>query len=245
MTIRGPSRGAQLPYHPVAGVVPCARGWLVASAKVQGATMAPEEPQVMAEFTDVLDYKPAYEAIALFTPIGLPDELSADGRACEREARTLLGPRRASTIISSPPRSVLDRPTYEDAVAAGEGGLSPVRWRQRRRILEVDDQIAPYWQRKVFEVHPELTFFQLNEDVSLVFGKRTFAGATERRTHLERRLPGVARILDARVRGVRRHQLLDAAACLWTARRILARAVARLPEHPEWNSQGLRMEIVR
>jgi len=243
--MRGPSRGAQLPYNVIAGVVPCSRGWLVASAKVQGATVAPEEPQVLGAFIEVLDYKPAYRAIALFSPIGLPDQVAPDGRGCEQEARKLLGSPRSSTIVSTPPRVVLSSATYEEAVLASEGTLNPIRWRQRRRILEVDDAIAPYWQRTVFEVHPELSFFQLNEDASVRYGKRRFVGAEERRDLLERRLPGAARILNATLRDVRWHQLLDAAVCLWTARRILARAVARLPEYPEWNSAGLRMEMVR
>jgi predicted RNase H-like nuclease len=41
-----------------------------------------------------------------------------------------------------------------------------------------------------------------------------------------------------------RDGLLDAAACLWTGRRVAARAT-RMPVDPEWDSQGLRMEIVR
>jgi hypothetical protein len=32
---------------------------------------------------------------------------------------------------------------------------------------------------------------------------------------------------------------------MWTARRILGRAMTRLPLDPEWDSQGLRMELVR
>jgi predicted RNase H-like nuclease len=47
------------------------------------------------------------------------------------------------------------------------------------------------------------------------------------------------------VRGARRHHIVDAAACLWTARRIAGRAVNRVPEDPEWDDIGLRMEIVR
>jgi predicted RNase H-like nuclease len=39
--------------------------------------------------------------------------------------------------------------------------------------------------------------------------------------------------------------LLDAAALLWTARRISARAGTRLPADPEWDVEGLRMEFVR
>ncbi|MCA1846927.1 MAG: hypothetical protein LC792_27775, partial [Actinobacteria bacterium] len=45
--------------------------------------------------------------------------------------------------------------------------------------------------------------------------------------------------------GVSLPTLLDACVDLWTARRIAARAVARLPEVPEWNEDGLRMELVR
>jgi predicted RNase H-like nuclease len=39
--------------------------------------------------------------------------------------------------------------------------------------------------------------------------------------------------------------MLDAAAILWTARRIFARAGTRIPIDPEWDEQGLRMEFVR
>jgi len=36
-----------------------------------------------------------------------------------------------------------------------------------------------------------------------------------------------------------------AAAFLWTARRIFAHAAIRIPEDPEWDEQGLRMEMFR
>jgi hypothetical protein len=39
--------------------------------------------------------------------------------------------------------------------------------------------------------------------------------------------------------------LLDAAAFMWTARRISARAGMRVPLDPEWDGEGLRMEIIR
>ena len=83
-------------------------------------------------------------------------------------------------------------------------------------------QIAPYWQRTVFEVHPELSFFQLNGDAPVRYSKHTRAGQDERRALLVDRLPGVERIIDARIRGLSRAHFLDAAACLWTARRIAA-----------------------
>jgi predicted RNase H-like nuclease len=123
--------------------------------------------------------------------------------------------------------------------------MSAVSRNLLRRVAEVDTHIAPYWQRTVLEVHAELSFYQLNDDRPLRFSKHTSAGVEERRDLLQARIPGVERILDAKIRRVKISHLLDAAACLWTARRIMSRAVERLPEDPEWDSMGLRMEIVR
>lgn len=238
-------RGPQLPYRLLAGVMPVSRGWLVAGAKYHGATVAPEEPQVVPTFIEVLDYKPAYEVIALFAPIGLYDDPVPRGRRCEQEARRLLGMPRASAIASAPTRLALGSSTYREAAESSGGHLSPVRWRQFGRIAEVDEAIAPYWQRTVFEVHPETSFFQLGNDRPLRYSKRTQLGMAERRELLEARLPGVERVLEASLLGITQRQLLDVAACLWTARRIVARTISRLPEDPEWDDLGLRMEIVR
>jgi len=243
--MRRPQRGAHLPYQVLAGVVPCPPGWLAATAKLQGITMSPEDPQVFKSFLDVLDYKPAYQVIALFAPVGLPDKPTPRGRQCDRDARRLLGRPRLSAIVSAPARAALNKTTFEEAAAANGGHLSPVSWRQLARVSEVDRDIAPYWQRTVFEVHPELSFYQLNEDQPVQFSKHSQAGLEERRAMLTNRFPGVERIIDTRLPRVRPAHLFDAAVCLWTARRIVARAVNRLPEDPEWDSLGLRMEMVR
>jgi predicted RNase H-like nuclease len=109
----------------------------------------------------------------------------------------------------------------------------------------VQREVASYHQRIVFEVHPELGFYQLNEDQPLKFGKRTEQGIAERLALLQARMPGLERVVDNRPETVSLPRLLDATVNLWTARRIAARAVARLPDVPEWNDDGLRMEIVR
>jgi predicted RNase H-like nuclease len=237
-------RGAPLPYKLLAGVEPCRGGWLVASAKLQGIQLHPQEPEIITTFTDVLDYKPAFQIIALHMPIGLPSAPSPGGRACDRDARKLLGWPRAGAILSPPVRKALKAKSYDDAWEIS-GGLNAVSWLQMKWIREVDKEIAPYWQRTVFEVHPDLSFFQLNDDSPMSYGKRTTLGQKERRTLLEKRMPGVDRILDMSLRGVGPWQLLDAAADLWTARRIASRAVSRVPEDPVWDDQGLRMEIIR
>lgn len=207
--------------------------------------MAPEEPQVFASVLDVLDYKPAFEVVALFSPIGLLDDPTPQGRRCEREARKMLGWPRSGAITSAPARQALGFESYAEAAVANGGGLSAISWRVIKRVEEVEADMAPYLQRTVFEVHPELSFYQLNDDSPVRFSKHTESGRHERRALLERRFPGVERILDVRLRRVSPAQLLDVTACLWTARRIISRSVDRLPNDPEWDAKGLRMEIVR
>jgi predicted RNase H-like nuclease len=245
MSMTRSQRGPQLPYKTLAGVVPCSRGWLAASAKLQGITLSPEDPQVFTSLLDLLDYKPAFQVIALFSPIGLLDEPSPGGRHCDRDARRLLGWPRSGAIVSPPVRRAVNCTSYEEAAAANGGHMSIVTWQLLKKVAEVDANIAPYWQRTVFEVHPELTFYQLNDDHPVRYSKHKVAGAEERRNLLRVKLHGVGRIFDAKLPKISQAQLIDAAACLWAARRIVSRAVNRLPEDPEWDGMGLRMEVVR
>lgn len=124
-------------------------------------------------------------------------------------------------------------------------GISVVTRSLMPRIVEVYEHLSSYHQRTLFEVHPELSFFQLNDDVPLQHSKRTPEGMAERISLLRAKIPGIDRVLNSRLPRVRLRHLVDAAADLWTSRRIAARAVARLPEQPEWDAEGLRMEFVR
>jgi len=238
-------RGPELPYKVMAGVVPCRAGWLVASGKLVGIQVFPEEPTVAATFRDIVDAIPSYAVIAVTLPIGLPTKPSRRGRAADVAAREIPGFPHAGAIGSTPTRKSLDAKDYEVARKANGGQLDIVTWQQFAKIREVDQEMQPYLQRRIFEVRPELSFFQLAEDKVLKYSKDTAAGQRERKALLLERMPGSERIIQATPKGVRAGQLVDAAVALWTARRIIARAVSRVPEEPEWDDNGLRMEIVR
>jgi predicted RNase H-like nuclease len=260
-----PKRRTPLPYDLIAGVEPCPGGWLVVSGRLIGTTMTLQEPEVLARFVDVLDYKPAFTVIAVHAPIGLIEKPQAGGRTCEREARRLLGHPRGGAIGSAPSRLAVAEPPLEapssargfleileleeDELliepAAGPEALNPIARRLLPKVREVAEELQPYWQRTVYEVHPELSFFQLNGDMPVRYAKHTAAGRDERSQLLENRLPYMGTVMNTPVAGASTYHLLDATADLWTARRIMARAVARLPKDPEWDEQGLRMEIVR
>lgn len=234
-----PSRGGPpLPYKVVAGMTPCPGGWLVASAKLQAVTFAPQDPVVYAKFTEVFDAHPAYEVIALNAPVGYSDDPDVY-RSCELEARKLLG-RRAITIRRSPSRG-----TVESGVPSVDEHLDAINLVLLPRLTEVSAEMLPYRQRTVYEAHPELSFYVINGDKPLLCSKRTEEGVAERRALLVKRVPGIQRVLDAELEGVPTTHLYDVSALLWTARRIAAKAATRMPEDPEWDSEGLRKEYVR
>ncbi len=231
--------GPDLPYSIVTGVTPCAPGWLVASAKLHGATFAPEAPRVLATFAEVLDERPSFSVIALNAPIGYVDDSRVGGRTCDRMARALLG-RRGSTVHNAPTRASL-----QEGAMATEDHLDAVSSALLPRYREVAAEMAPYRQRTVYEVHPELSFFQINGDMPLRWTKKFEVGREERRALLVKRIPGIDRVLDAELDDVPLAHLLDVSALLWTARRIFAHAGTRIPIDPEWDQEGLRMELVR
>lgn len=198
---------------------------------------------MFATFAEVLDYRPSFEVIAIHCHLSFPEEDTPGGRTCDKLARRLLGWPRSGAIGSPPSRAYL---RTGDLDARAQKGLNPINARLLRRFAEVAEEMQPYRQRQVFEVHPELSFFQLNDEKPMQHSKYTDEGVAERRALVESKILGAADVLDVKVPGgVTARHLLDAMADMVTARRIAARAVTRLPEDPEWDEQGVRMELLR
>jgi predicted RNase H-like nuclease len=233
-----PQRGPVLPYKIVAGVVPVRKKWLVASAKMAGSTFAPEDAKLYDSFRDVVDLRPAFAAIVVGAPIGYRDRLSDPPRGADVEARKLLG-RRGMTIRRPPTRETIGRGSAvaNDHLDAISAMILPV-------ILEVASEMSGYRQRVVYEGSPELSFYFMNAEVPLRWSKKREEGRRERRELLEGKVPGIERILNAKVPGVREQHLLDASALLMTSRRVQTKAAKRIPRDPEWDSEGIRMEYV-
>ena len=211
-------------------------------ARLQGITAFPFDPEVFPTFAEILDYRPAFDVIAIHCHLSFPEEDTPGGRTCDREARRLLGWPRAGAVQSPPSRRYL---RTGDLDARARKGLDPISASRLRRYAEVAEEMQPYRQRQVFEVHPELSFFQLNDERPMQHSKYTEEGIAERRALVEARIQGIDVVLDAQLPKVELRHLLDASADMTTARRIAARAVERLPEDPEWDEHGVRMELLR
>lgn len=231
-------RGPELPYIVVAGVTPWGRQWLVGSAKLHTVNFAPEAPQVFATFLEVLSQYPTYAAIVVNAPIGYVKDFDAPARFCDVEARKLLG-KRAAALSYAPPRSVMN-----DTGTGPYPHLGAVGSMLLPRYREVAAEMSPFRQRTVYQGHPELSFFQLNDDTPLRWSKQREEGREERRALLEKRIPGIRAIIDSPIRNVPQKHLLDVAALAWTARRVMSRGARRVPPDAQWDDEGLRMEYV-
>lgn len=228
------------------GVDGCRAGWVAAITAGRDLEFV-----VFRTFTDVLAHAQGEPSIVVVdVPIGLPD---AGPRGCDLAARELLGPRRSS-VFPPPCRPALAATSFADACArnrrASGKGVTRQLYGILAKIREVDDAMTPALQARVREAHPEVTFAVLSgRRTGLPHAKKTTAGASERLGLLRAIFPRGLDVAAIRARLGRSRALpddvLDAAACSVTARRILEGRALVLPEGPgERDPRGLRMEIV-
>jgi predicted RNase H-like nuclease len=171
------------------------------------------------------------KVIAVDIPIGLLEEAMPGGRVCDQEARRLLGQPRARSVFSPPVRAAL---RYENDYqkALGENrkssshyvGISKQAHSLFQKISEANALPEEQLNTRIYEVHPEVCFFQMNDCKPLQHSKKAKqeAGIKERRAVLERTgfKTFVSEILDRRPPGVSKDDALDALAACWTAVRI-------------------------
>lgn len=205
----------------------------------------------MRLFPTIHDALNAPEIPAIITidmPIGFEDTPSGPGRECERLARKILKGR-ASSVLSSPLRAALTATTHAEAIAlnrAARGpGLSAQSFALFKKLREVDAAISPAMSARVFETHPEAGFAVLN-GAPMAHNKKTLEGRAERLALLvQHGLP--AHLLDPnpfRKKDCAPDDMVDAAMCAVSARRILAGEAMCLPAEPPCDARGLPMRIV-
>ncbi|MDZ7628704.1 MAG: DUF429 domain-containing protein [Parvularculaceae bacterium] len=160
----------------VAGVDGCPRGWIAA---ILTPAMGETTVAIADSFASLL-HGPLSRAalIVVDMPIGLPE---TPGRACEREARRAIGPRRSS-VFAAPLRGMLAFDAYEKANAFGKArgaGLSKQAWNITPKIREIDALMTPALQARIAEGHPEFAFTRIGPG-PCAYPKRTEAGHAER-----------------------------------------------------------------
>ncbi|MFO0993183.1 MAG: DUF429 domain-containing protein [Hyphomicrobiales bacterium] len=229
----------------VIGVDGCKGGWI--AVVWHDDPSATPQAHLVPRFEDVIAMEA--EIIAVDIPIGLPD-IARNGRGCDGEARRRLKGKRSS-VFPAPARSTLSARDHREACALNERSSEPSRgisiqaYHILGKIREVDTLISPSLQLRIHEVHPELCFYAMNGDNSVLQKKRKSEGKEIRKRLL--RVNGFPFDRMALPAAPRRYwgldDLIDACACAWSARRIRDGLNLRLLADPPLDGKGLRMEI--
>jgi predicted RNase H-like nuclease len=235
----------------VAGVDGCKVGWI---AVIRQLT-EPDEVRlaVFSSFAEVLNYSPTISVIAVDMPIGLPDRIGAAGRGPEKAARRHLGDRQSS-VFAVPARAAVYAEDYAKACEIAQTTSEPPKKVSKQafylfpKIREIDGLMTPELEARVFEVHPELAFWRLNNGEAMNLPKKIKSRANGPGLDQRRDLLvscGLERdFLDQTPpRGCGRDDLLDAAANCLIAGRIAAGRAEPFPNAFQRDGKGLRMAI--
>jgi predicted RNase H-like nuclease len=226
----------------VAGIDGCRGGWLVAMLPADGPGHG-ADVRVHPDLGEVAEALRSgrIAAAAIDIPIGLPAKCA---RACDLEARRLLGPRRSS-MFPAPVRAVLGTTSYADACAVSRAvsgkALSKQLYNIVGKIRAVDRLESPRLQQRLFEACPELSFALMDDGRPMRHPKRSAEGRAERVALLEQE-SGLGPVDSAPPAGAARDDVLDALALVWTARRYVDGSCLRLGG--QLDETGLRMEVV-
>jgi len=166
--------------------------------------------------------------IAVDIPIGLPDR---GRRKADEQARCILGDRRSS-VFFTPPRRALEAGDFDEAVEIARelgGTISQQSYALRPKIFEVESfALDP----RIVEIHPEVSFWAMNELHPVPYAKNTWNGLMMRLELLRAHGLQLPHPIDG-IDKVGANDIVDAAAAAWSAWRVARGQAGSLPEHPE------------
>lgn len=202
----------------VAGVDGCKNGW-VAVILSDGRFL---------EARLISGVGSAFEALADVSRIAIDVPIGYGPREADTLARGLVG---GSSVFAIP-----ERERFEVLFAEG-GGISAQAYALGDRIKHVTDIASR--DMRFREVHPELCFTAMNGMKRLKYRKKSAGGAFERLSLLRKHDLNIDPGTLGAASTVPLDDLLDAAACAWTAARMNA---VSLPDPPE-DRDGIQAAI--
>lgn len=238
----------------IAGVDGCRTGWIAVLMRVDD----PHTHRIVTAPTlaAIADAQEQPAVIAVDMPIGLPEHTQGSGRLPEQLIRPLLG-QRQSSVFAIPSRRAVEAEDYGNACAVAAATSEPPRKVSRQgfaifpKIREIDALLRarPELMARVYEVHPELAFWALNDAKALdqpkkVKGVPYGPGMVLRRELLSRSglLPDDL-IHTSPPRGAAQDDLLDALAGLTVALDIARGGGQPFPDPPGRDTHGLPVAI--
>ena len=221
----------------IAGVDGCPGGWVAAVQRGQDV-----EVRLVPLLRELVESE-RFDLIAVDIPLGLTDR---GPRKADTEARAFLGPVRGTSVMPAPIRATAYARTRAEADAIRRSieckGVGAQTFGIYAKVAEADRLMreSEGSRTTLVEAHPEVSF-ALWGGRPLVEKKKTAEGAAIRRGLVEREF-GPVPDWDYPRRILGPDDVLDAYACLWTARRIVAGGARTFGG--EIDAEGLPMRIV-
>lgn len=212
----------------VVGVDGSRDGW-VGVATIEGRF---ESARVFPDIRRLAEAWPEAKVVAVDMPMSFPVTYP---RPADVAGKRFLR-RQWPSLFPTMPEEILAQPTYEEALERARRklgkGISKQSYGLRKKIFEIQEYLAGSKDRRLYEMHPELSFRVLVEELggSITASKKTWNGSRERLGALvsaglilpEEPLEGLGR--------AGADDVLDAAVGAWTARRILMERARSFPE---------------
>ena len=231
------------------GVDGCKKGWI----KVELTDDDNWKVDIFPDIASLWNECKRASLILIDIPIGLRDS-GCDERHCDKKARELLGPMRASSVFPAPCRGALDANSYEQACQINKRmtgrKLSLQTWSIVPKIREVNNLLIndALTRSHIRETHPEVCFWALAGGRPMLHSKKKKEGFSERLELLKSVYPQTEAIICHALihwdrQELNRSDILDALVAAVTVKNGRNNLVS-IPEVPEFDSYGLPMEIV-
>jgi predicted RNase H-like nuclease len=232
----------------------CKAGWFAVRLEDRGSWKV----EVFENIKELWEQYKEARFILLDIPIGLPHR-AHKVRSCDIEAKKLLVQRRSSVFLA-PCRRAVSSDNYEEASKINrdetDRGLSKQAWGIVPKIKEVDQLLSVDMstRSRIREIHPEVCFFwALNGKSPMAYSKKKKDGVQERKEVLRSVYPYSEAIFKDVEQKYTEHEyfhkdvgwddILDALVAAVTAYEG-RQGLKSIPEKPELDSHGLRMEMV-
>lgn len=230
----------------IMGIDGCRAGWFAVIKTASGW-----QTRLAGSLQHLLTDAKEFSRVLIDIPIGLAD---GHKRECDQLARRLLTPLRHTSVFSTPVRDAVYAHDYASAcdINARQTGtrITLQAWNICPKIREVDEFLRQHteWAPKVYESHPEVAFYALNNCQPMSSPKKSSEGQAERLALLAAHLDGSREIFEDAVISHPRSELqkddvIDALVLAVSAAQT-GNSLISLPDSPPLDRYGLPMRII-
>ncbi len=230
----------------VAGIDGCPSGWICIKSDISNHNTS---AFILNNISSIISLTQQPNVVAIDIPIGLPE---SGRRECDIAARRIMGEPRQRSVFPAPIRPALEARSRIEAdriTRSVDGrGVGVQAWGLYKKIRSVDLALKekPELRSMFYEVHPELSFMEMNEGIPIASSKKIREGR-EARIKLLVSYFGIKALEETinqfRKKDVNDDDIYDAFAALWTAKRIYKGEAKTVTDKKETDSTGLHMEI--